>query len=163
MSSRIALIAMIAVIATCLGVEGSAAQTRKPTVEEISAVRACVEKHENDLDAAANKCAFKPVADPCMKKEGYSNLGMADCFRIEHEIWDRLLNEAYKELRQSLDDGEQEKKLREMQRAWIAHRDATCEFYHHKIRGSMAGPMSSARMLRETARRAMLLKSLVGL
>ena len=46
-----------------------------------------------------------------------------------------------------------------MQRAWIVSRDRTCEFYQHKIRGSMAIPMHAACMARETARRAMLLKA----
>ena len=44
-----------------------------------------------------------------------------------------------------------------MQRAWIASRDATCEFYYHKIQGSMSVPMTAACLLNETARRALLL------
>ena len=50
-----------------------------------------------------------------------------------------------------------------MQRAWIASRDATCEFYHHKIQGSMAVPMSASCFLRETAQRALFLKLMTGL
>jgi len=50
-----------------------------------------------------------------------------------------------------------------MQRAWIASRDATCEFYYHKIQGSMSVPMTAACLLNETARRALLLAAFGGL
>ena len=65
-------------------------------------------------------------------------------------------------LDKQLDDKEQETKAREMQRAWIAFRDTTCDFYWHKIRGSMAVPMGAACRLRETARRALFLAFLTG-
>jgi len=44
-----------------------------------------------------------------------------------------------------------------MQRAWIAYRDSTCEFYDDKIQGTMSIMMHAACNTRETARRAMLL------
>jgi uncharacterized protein YecT (DUF1311 family) len=50
-----------------------------------------------------------------------------------------------------------------MHRAWIASRDATCEFYYHKIQGSMSVPMTAACFLNETARRALLLAAFAGL
>ena len=50
-----------------------------------------------------------------------------------------------------------------MQRAWIAYRDTTCNFYYDKVRGSMAIPMGTACAARETARRALLLKLFGGL
>ena len=58
---------------------------------------------------------------------------------------------------------EQKAKARDMQRAWIASRDATCEFYHVKIQGSMAVPMSANCFLTETARRALFLKAMTAL
>ncbi|MGA9947582.1 MAG: lysozyme inhibitor LprI family protein, partial [Xanthobacteraceae bacterium] len=70
---------------------------------------------------------------------------------------DALLNENYKKLLGTLDD-QQSEKLRAMQRAWIAYRDTTCNFYWDKIQGTMAGPMISACEARETARRAVLLQ-----
>jgi uncharacterized protein YecT (DUF1311 family) len=51
----------------------------------------------------------------------------------------------------------------DMQRAWIASRDATCEFYYHKIQGSMSVPMTASCLLSETARRALLLAAFGGL
>jgi uncharacterized protein YecT (DUF1311 family) len=139
------------------------AQNRQPTAPEIKAVRDCAEKYRDDPGEGENHCFFSLVAEPCSKAEGGSNLGTADCYRIETIVWDGLLNDNYKELLDSLDDKEQEKKLKEMQRVWIANRDATCDFYWYKIRGSMSVPMTAACRLRETGRRAMLLKFLVQL
>jgi len=163
MTARNVLIALFSILATCLSVGAGHAQTRQPTAEEISLVHECAENYRDDLGAGENHCFFSLVAAPCIKAEGDSNLATADCYRIETEIWDGLLNDNYKELMESLDDKEQEEKLREMQRAWIAHRDASCGFYWHKIQGSMAVPMGAACLLRETGRRAMLLKFLVNL
>ena len=86
-----------------------------------------------------------------------SNHGHADCYRIETVIWDAILNENYKELMEAIDDKGDQNKLKEMQRAWIAYRDTTCDFYWYKIHGTMSVPMTAACQLRETARRAMLL------
>jgi uncharacterized protein YecT (DUF1311 family) len=139
------------------------AQNRKPTAQEVAAIRDCAKKHETNVHEGELRCLFNLVADPCAKTpEGSSNLGTADCFRVEWAIWDGLLNENYKALAADLDD-QQTTKLREMQRAWIAYRDTTCEFYWTKIGGSMAVPMAAACGARETARRAMLLKFFSGL
>jgi uncharacterized protein YecT (DUF1311 family) len=148
------------VVVLCLS--GAAhAQTREPAAQEAAAIKECFAKYDNEDDIEKN-CVFKLVAEPCIEKD-MSNLGMADCHRIECAIWDRILNENYKELAGELEDKAQKRKLREMQRAWIVSRDRTCEFYQHKIRGSMAIPMHAACMARETARRAMLLKAFQGI
>jgi len=154
---------IISLVATLFATSAASAQNRKPTAQEIKAVRDCAEKYRDDPGEGENHCFFSLVAEPCSKAEGGSNLGTADCYRIETIVWDGLLNDNYQELLDSLDDKEQEKKLKEMQRIWIANRDATCDFYWHKIRGSMSVPMTAACRLRETGRRAMLLKFLVNL
>jgi uncharacterized protein YecT (DUF1311 family) len=133
------------------------AQDRKPTAKEVAAIRACATKHKDDLDEVERQCLFNLVATPCTETpEGRSNVGQADCFRLETVIWDDLLNENFKALRETLDD-DQAVKLRAMQRAWIAYRDTTCQFYYDKIQGTMAIPMQAACEARETARRAVLL------
>jgi uncharacterized protein YecT (DUF1311 family) len=115
------------------------------------------------VTAAERECLFELLATPCQNTpEGQSNLGMADCFRRETAIWDVVLNENFKALRALLDE-RQVTRLRDMQRAWIASRDATCGFYDARIQGSMAIPMAAACMARETARRALLLKVFTGL
>ena len=87
---------------------------------------------------------------------------LSDCYEIEGSIWDDLLNQNYKRLLDRLDD-EQTVKARAMQRAWIAYRDTTCQFYYDKIQGSMATTMTAACLARETARRALLLRFFQGL
>lgn len=139
------------------------AQTREPTLQELTALRYCFAKYEDKLEIEKN-CLFKLVAEPCMAEEGgYSTFGMAGCHRLETKIWDRVLNETFRELLADLKDKGQEKKLREMQRAWIVSRDRTCEFYDREIHGSQAIPMAAACMARETARRAILLKAFQGI
>ena len=81
---------------------------------------------------------------------------VADCYEIESEIWDDLLNANYQALLGEL-DADQTAKAKAMQRAWISYRDTTCGFYDDKIQGSMSLSMHAACVDRETARRAMLL------
>ena len=162
MIARMAWIATVASI-MILAAQASQAQTRKPTAKEVSAVRACAAKNTDDAFEAERRCVFTLVATPCTDtKAGESNLGMADCYRVEQAIWDDLLNENFKALRDDLDDG-QKGKLRDMQRAWIAYRDSTCAFYADKIQGSVAIPLVAECSARETARRALLLKAFGGL
>ncbi len=136
--------------------ELSHAQTRKPTANEIASIQDCVTKNKDNLDEGERQCLFNVVAEPCINKRFNESIEV-DCYRIEELIWDGLLNENYKTLLDTLDDG-QIAKARAMQRAWIAYRDTTCHFYYDKIQGSMATPMQAACVTRETARRAMLLK-----
>jgi len=139
------------------------AEPRKPTAKEVSAIRNCAAKYQDDLDAVERECLFKLVGDPCTETpEGRSNVGTADCYRLEAAIWDSLLNENFKNLLGTLDD-QHAAKLRAMQHAWIAYRDTTCNFYWDKIQGTMAIPMSAACNARETARRAVLLQFFSGL
>jgi len=135
-----------------------------PTAQQIAAIRTCAEKYKDDVDEAERRCLFDLVATPCQSTpEGQSNVGMADCFRLEAAIWDRLLNENYKKLREDLDDDKQIASLRDMQHAWITSRDKTCAFYDVRIQGTMAIPMGASCLARETARRALLLKFFDGL
>jgi uncharacterized protein YecT (DUF1311 family) len=139
------------------------AQTRRPTAQETEAIRDCATRSKDDVDTGEQQCLFKLVAEPCIGDPGSArDAVMADCYRIEGEIWDALLNENYKSLLDGL-DSEQTTKARAMQRAWIAYRDTTCGFYDDKIRGSMSNMMHAACHTRETARRAMLLDFFSGL
>ena len=152
--TRVVLFGVVA-LATSVMATASHAQPRAPTAAEIKLVRDCAAAHREDGEGE-EKCAFKFVADPCVDK-ARSNVGTADCYRVEAAIWDALLNDNYKELMKALDDNNDQDKLKEMQRAWIAYRDTTCDFYWYKIHGTMAIPMSASCRLRETARRALLL------
>jgi uncharacterized protein YecT (DUF1311 family) len=135
------------------------AQTRKATAQETRLIRDCVDQKSGS--GKGEQC-IGLVSSRCMKKPGGdAGLNRADCYRVEREVWDAVLNEKYQELQGDLDE-DQKTRAREMQRAWIASRDATCAFYHHKIQGSMAVPMTASCLLTETARRALLLITFSG-
>ncbi len=151
------LAGILATSAFVLVAANAHAQSRQPTAEEVTAIRDCATTYRDNLDAGEQHCLFALVADPCIGTPGsQSNAATAACYNIEEQIWDTLLNENFKTLLGTLDDG-QTTKARAMQRAWIAYRDTTCRFYDDKIQGSMSIMMHAACTTREAARRAMLL------
>ena len=97
------------------------------------------------------------VSSPCIERfKAPSTADMVNCVAGEHAVWNDMLNETFRRLRDKL-DAEQQKKLREMQRAWIVSRDKTCAFYWDYFQGTMASPMSAECGNRETAQRALFL------
>ncbi len=97
------------------------------------------------------------VSNPCLNDDKTkSTADMNACVDREHALWDDILNETFRRLREKLDET-QRVKLREMQRAWLADREKTCAFYWDFYQGTMASPMASACVNRETARRALFL------
>lgn len=101
------------------------------------------------------------VANPCLDDDNTkSTADMNACVDREHAVWDDILNETFRRLREKLDEA-QRVKLREMQRAWLADRDKTCAFYWDFYQGTMASPMAAACVNRETARRALFLLGFV--
>jgi uncharacterized protein YecT (DUF1311 family) len=159
MNHRLRLLAL-AIVALCCGAPQSLAQNPKGAA---AAIRACAEKYAENINEGERRCIFAIVVDPCTKtRTGQSSQGAAACYRAEQEIWDDILNENFRVLRDGLDEP-QKVKLRDMQRAWIEYRNTTCQFYHDKIQGTMANEMTAACLARETARRALLLKFFQGL
>ena len=163
MRVRSVLMALAALAVWCGGAATGTAQERKPSQKETAAIRTCADRHENNVTEAERRCLFVLVATPCTKRpQARSEHGTADCYRIEQEIWERLLDENLKKLTEELDDG-QKKKLDAMQSAWATYRNATCEFYYDKIQGSTATAMIASCLARETARRALLIDFFRGL
>jgi uncharacterized protein YecT (DUF1311 family) len=160
---RLARIAALAAIVVAGAVHTAAAQGARATRKDAGAIRACAEKYAQNINEADRRCIFAIVVEPCSKTRiGQSSQGAAACYHVEQDIWDELLNENFRVLREGLDDTQKEK-LRQMQRDWIAYRNTTCEFYYDKIQGTMATEMTAACLARETARRALLLKFFQGL
>ena len=160
---RIALVCVVQ-LAFGFATESSYAQTRKPTAKEIASIRDCATRNKDNLEDGERRCLFNLVAEPCMGKhpQDASEAVAVDCYRMEGVIWDGLLNDNYKSLLDTL-DADQTVKAQAMQRAWIAYRDTTCQFYDDKIQGSMSVRMHASCVTRETARRAMLLNFFSGL
>lgn len=82
-----------------------------------------------------------------------STLAMSSCVQAETRLQDQRLNRAYKQLTSTLESGPK-KSLRDVQRQWIAYRDANCAFHVKASGGSMAqleGGMCMMNMTRERA------------
>ncbi|SNS27431.1 lysozyme inhibitor LprI family protein [Antarctobacter heliothermus] len=112
-------------------------------------------------------------AEACINDSdgGYSTVGMSGCFSREYEWWDDRLNLSYgfamDFAKQSDVDNagfgpSQADALRDMQRAWITFRDATCAYERsHWGGGTGAGPAGAECMMRETAEQTWYLESMV--
>lgn len=62
----------------------------------------------------------------CMNADN-STAGMIECINKEFEIQDKILNETYKKAMSILND-ENKKKLKDIQRKWVAYKEAKCAF-----------------------------------
>ena len=101
----------------------------------------------------------------CMEMSGGSTIEMSTCLAQERDLWDYALNENY---RQAIEKAQRydadvakpmvEQPLREMQRAWIAFRDARCEFERSQWGGgSGGGPAVTGCLMQETGEQALYL------
>lgn len=121
--------------------------------------------------AGAFEACIGQAAERCMEESegGQTTVGMGQCLQAEAQWWDTVLNATYGELlafskemdaETGAEGPGQEAALRDMQRAWIAYRDARCGFERSQWgRGSGAGPAVAACMMTETAQQARVLKS----
>ena len=111
-------------------------------------------------------------ADACMEAtpDGGTTVGMGYCLDRELAFWDGMLNQVYDTVRAKARavDAEMEEigatvpktepALRDMQRAWIPFRDATCDFERAQWGGGTGGgPATLSCLLRETAEQALYL------
>ncbi len=65
--------------------------------------------------------------DECMQKDS-SIAGMVECIDAEFAVQDKILNENYKKAMSILND-ENKKILKDIQRKWVAYKEAKCAFY----------------------------------
>ncbi|MCZ0962586.1 lysozyme inhibitor LprI family protein [Paracoccus benzoatiresistens] len=105
------------------------------------------------------------ASGPCMESPGgYSTVGMSWCLNEELGVWDRKLNDSYGRVMAAAKaaDAEmtdlgsaaekQEPLLKQMQRDWIAFRDAACAYERSRWGGGTGGgPASVDCSLRLTA------------
>jgi hypothetical protein len=94
--------------------ESGYAQARKPTANEITAIRNCAAKNA-DTDQGERRCLFNLVAQPCIDKRSSNIMTEVGCYETETSIWDGLLNDNYKSLLDTL-DSDQTAKAQAMQR-----------------------------------------------
>jgi uncharacterized protein YecT (DUF1311 family) len=132
----------------------SLAQNNKPDAKASATIEDCVKTKSAD---GTGELCIDLVATPCLERdETKSTADMVNCVAVETRVWDDILNETFRRLKERLDDTQQTK-LREMQRAWIVSRDKTCDFYWDFYQGTMATPMSADCINRQTAQRALFL------
>jgi uncharacterized protein YecT (DUF1311 family) len=147
--------ANLALLAVLLLAAPAFAQSDKPDARDSAAIQNCV-KTKTGRNWSWEKC-IGIVSEPCVKDEGAMPPSeVMACYEREKLVWDSILNESFRRLRETLDD-KQQRKMREMQRAWIASRDKSCGFIYDYFDGTMANPMMAACLSRETGRRALFL------
>lgn len=137
------------------------ARADAPAAKDVATIGDCLAKQDKrrgsqEADEAA---CLMTVAKPCMggDEAAASDRRKMDCLDRERLVWDKILNESYQTMMKALDP-DQQAKLREMQRSWIATRDLTCAFWYDYFQGTMANPMIAYCNNRETARRAIFLR-----
>ena len=128
------------------------AQSEKPAAGDSTRIQDCV---KTKTGGNWESC-IGIVSDPCSKRSKGVTSELTACSAREQAVWDDILNETFRRLRDKLEKDQQEK-LRDMQRAWITSRDKTCAFYWDFFQGTMAAPMTAECMNRETGRRALFL------
>jgi uncharacterized protein YecT (DUF1311 family) len=146
----------MAVAVLLMSATASTAQTARPDARDAAAVQSCLNSPRGK-ELQGERC-IGGVVDPCLKRPATrSTADQNACTDRELAVWDGMLNDTFRRLRDKLDD-DQKGKLRDLQRAWIESRDKTCAFYYDYFQGTMASPMSAYCNVRETARRAMFLR-----
>jgi uncharacterized protein YecT (DUF1311 family) len=135
---------------------GPAFAQDKPAAKDVAVIEKCV-KSKTGRNWRWESC-IGVISEPCSKDEGsMSSRQVIDCYDREQAVWDDILNKSYQALLKALDT-DQQAKLREMQRAWIASRDKSCEFLFDYFQGTMANPMIAACKSRTTGRQALYLR-----
>ena len=137
-----------------LGLAATVARAQDaPNPKDVTALQACLKTKSKSQDACI-EIVYRPCIGP--REEAKPPSAIQDCFRREQSAWDKLLNDAFRIVRDGIDD-DQKVKLRDMQRAWIDSREKTCGFLYDYFQGTMANPMIANCENRETARRAIFL------
>jgi uncharacterized protein YecT (DUF1311 family) len=149
-----ALIAL-ALTVTAAHAERAKSATDKPDPRDSAKIQDCI-KSAGSAPLDQERC-IGIVADACVKdNNAMSTADLVACATREHAVWDDILNETFRRLRDKL-DAKQKIKLRDMQRAWIESRNRTCDFYWDYHQGTIAAPMTASCHNLETGRRALFL------
>ncbi|MEQ9693654.1 lysozyme inhibitor LprI family protein [Shimia sp. SDUM112013] len=153
----------------CLAL-GSAAQAQN-LVFSPTETEACFVTLSDDADPAT---CIGASANACMAatSDGGTTVGMGGCLEQERAYWDARLNTAYGTVRSAamaLDAEMQEigssapsqaEALKQMQRAWITYRDATCDYERSLWGGGTGGgPATVACHMTLTATQALYLEA----
>jgi uncharacterized protein YecT (DUF1311 family) len=152
--SILAAFVALTLAATAAAAERARSGPEKPDARDSAAIQDCIKSAGEPRQA--ERC-IGIVADRCADRDdAKSTADQVACAAREHAVWDDILNETFRRLRDKL-DAKQKIKLRDMQRAWVDSRDRTCAFYWDYFQGTIASTMGAFCNNRETARRALFL------
>lgn len=149
-----------AMLALLLQASAVSAQTeQKAGIADTELIQSCIVQAEKAERDPYREC-FDKVAGPCLEKpENASTAGQVQCIDRERSVWDAILNAEYAMLLKTV-PAPARPKLREAQRSWVKFRDQDCVLaYHFFEGGTISQPMVRNCHSRETARRAMNLRS----
>ena len=85
--------------------------------------------------------------DPCAGAQSQAEMNM--CWGKEYKAADARLNETYRQFMTRLND-EEKAQLKKAQLAWIAYRDANCDFVADQYKGGTMRPMIAAICFADT-------------
>jgi uncharacterized protein YecT (DUF1311 family) len=155
-----------------LGVSAGTSAAAQDLPFDIRATESCVAAAP---DPRAQRTCIGASATECMATPaGSSTYGMGGCLDAELTWWDDRLNQVYRDLRarDARDDAanqglpgaaSQAEALRDMQRAWIAFRDASCHYERVQWGGGTGGgPAALDCLMRMTAEQAIFLEEAMG-
>jgi uncharacterized protein YecT (DUF1311 family) len=150
---------------------GSAALAEGGAGFSPAATEACLAEMTDTQDPTT---CIGSSANNCMEttEGGWSTYGMSQCLDRELQYWDARLNAAYKTVRATRKATDKEMAdlgsaapsqgdaLKNMQRAWIAYRDATCDYERSLWGGSTGGgPATVSCLMYMTAEQALYLEA----
>jgi len=143
--------------ALLLGGIGTAHAAEDATPADRAAIQRCLE--EKAAAGEERETCVGVIADACLdKSEDPSTYGMAECSKREYLVWDERLNATYRKMMAEL-ERDQQRELRDLQRAWIAFSDKKCSFYRvMQPHGSIVIPIASYCAMRESGRQAVFLE-----
>lgn len=124
---------------------------------------------------AEQRMCIGASADVCITgtPAGSTTLGMGFCIHEEMKFWDARLNDTYRTLRAKERETDADmagdrgapsraETLRDMQRTWIAFRDATCAYERSQWgSGTGGGPAQVSCLMRLTAEQALYLDGML--
>jgi uncharacterized protein YecT (DUF1311 family) len=155
-------IAVIVLLGWVAATGYSAAQDMNPDAEIamqqcFETVRDIIADPENTANVSGRDC-IGAYANNCMATDaGMSTIGMTACTQDEMVWWDQQLNNAYQHLKETLAP-DHFRQLRDVQRKWIAYKDAACTFeYNWWDGGSIRQPLTANCFLQITADQAVVL------
>jgi len=118
-----------------------------------------------DADSAKSAGAASSISAEhakCVEKSEGVTSDMLECDSVEFKKQDKRLNDNYKvAMRTAPTEGKVA--LKDAQRKWIEYRDTTCNLFGKMNGGTLATLIDSSCLLRETAKRADLMKELADL